>query len=160
MSRPTGSKNKVDVAKVEAEVSKERLEDISSTGIAQEVNSTTIPIEKIKIVDNTPLIEDLKNQIVNLESRMGEIEGFRNPAALDTRVQHLQALWDEMDGRLQKVEALLRKAYALEDNMPDIVKLKGNPGTANLSAVNAVNKQNRGVQDGVPKPDNAPKVSI
>ena len=140
MSRTKGSKN------------------VNSTAGAPEVAETTIssttsvPVEQIKIVDNS----DLKNQIINLESRINEIEAYRTPNQIALRVQNLQETVDSIDGRLQKVEALLKKAYAIEDNsITDVMRLKGNPATANHTIVR-VNAN----QDGVPNPINAPKVSI
>lgn len=76
-------------------------------------------------------ISDIRNLITNLDSRIGEIEGYRNPQALDNRVRVIQENIDSLDTRLQKVEALLKKAYALGDEeLSEVVRLKGNPGTA------------------------------
>ena len=110
----------------------EDVSKLGATGMAQTVTggesvTTTTGIDKIDIKVTPGPEVDISKTLHNLDARVQELENYRNPSNVDKVIRQNQDSIEDHQARLNRIEALLKKAYAL-DTIPDEIQRKSIPG--------------------------------
>lgn len=98
---------------------------MDTSKVSEPTKTMDVPTAPVKIVPDNKI--DAKLQ--NIESRVQELENYRNPGNVDNVIRQNQENIEDLSARLFKIEALLKKAYAL-DKIPDEILKKSMPGVA------------------------------